>query len=116
MSRLWLFGLVLAGCGAPNHLRAVVKTAACEGPGAQPVAGAAVSLQCPDEKPRLIGTTDARGRFAYERVGPMRGECSVQIDKQGFASRSYEIGDVCIMHGRGPCAAVSITADLVAKP
>ena len=112
--RALLVLLLVSGCGT-NQLRAVVKTAPCDDPGGKPIADVAVSVQCPDEKPRLIGTTDAHGRLSYERVGKLQGECSILIDKQGFGSRAYEVGDVCILPGRGSCRAVTVSADLVPK-
>ncbi len=114
----------LVACDPAVRLRASVRsTAPCASPaspayGTEPsVAGAQVTLSCPDEKEAVLGTTDGSGQFAVLYAGLMNTACSLTVRKPGYQPQTFEVDELCVGR-RSPttCYGVVITADLSPQP
>jgi hypothetical protein len=121
-------GLLLGGCAAGMHVQATVAgaRASCGGPaarggeGAQPLAGAAVSMSCPqvikaDGLSRL-GTTDARGVLDFEEhpLGRwIHDGCDLVVEMPGYQPKRLPVADVCVEYSTNHCVHAVVTAVLV---
>lgn len=113
-------GTSLLACDPAVSLRVSVRsTASCASPASSAngrgpsVAGAQVTLSCPDEKEAVLGTTDASGQFAVLYAGLMEAACSVTVRKPGYEPQRFAVDELCLGR-RSPkyCYGVVITADL----
>lgn len=119
-----LFGaLGLVGCSLTPTLVGSVRTLPCAAE-AVPIAEASVAVRCPGKtSPEFVLTTDASGHFYYEAPAPIPFECTLVVEKHGFAPRSYSIEDVCVWEHspwfeRNPpktCDALSLTARIAER-
>lgn len=114
-----LFGLLVA-CKAPPLAMSGSVASACDAKPA-PLANANVTIKCPDEAaPRYSRVTDARGHFEILLGAALRPNCNVEIAHEGYATRTYTVGEICGMREREgrhedpttPCAFGGVTAEL----
>lgn len=84
------------GCASYEGVHGVIRVASSTGAAGAPVAGARVSLTCPDvAAPVFQVASDAAGRFAYRLDRPVSNACQLVIEKPGLLPRSLRILDVC---------------------
>jgi len=105
--------LVLSGCvsGFQVEARAVDR--------GTPVAGATVSMDCPQlikaSAPSPLGTTDASGVLVMRE--PTLGRwihdgCELVVTKPGYAARRFPVENVCLAYEANHCTRAVIVAEL----
>lgn len=113
MRRAGLISLVLSGCVGGFHVeaRAIDR--------GTPVAGATVSMDCPQvvkaSAPSPLGTTDASGGLVMRE--PAFGRwihdgCELVVKKPGYATRRFPVENVCLGYEANHCTRAVIVAEL----
>lgn len=121
-----LVAVALIGCGDPAKQisgRVTTMPKVCAGAqgdvyaSGEPIAGAAVRLECPRGNSD-VATSDAAGHFEYVRAGWMDMACTLVIEKEGYATASFTLKEICGLSplSNSSCAAVNVQAELTPKP
>jgi hypothetical protein len=118
---------LLTGCGA-MHVQATVTSAsapvvASEAPRGGParrLAGASVSMFCPQvikaNGASLLGRTDANGELDFEEHPGGRwihDGCDLLVEMPGFETSRFPVADVCKEYSTNHCVRAVVTAELV---
>ena len=115
-----MLGALLAGC--PTRVEATVASApsACaDGGASQRLAGAKVSVLCPQiikgDAPYEIGRTNEQGELEFKE--PALGRwihdgCDVIIEKDGYRAKHVRVDDTCVERWTTRCVRAVMTADL----
>lgn len=78
--------------------------------GIQPVAGAKLTLQCPNQQAVDLGTTDEAGRLkADAAIAPSR-DCDVNVEQSGYKTASYKVSQVCLEGSATVCRSMDLSA------
>jgi hypothetical protein len=119
--------LLLSGCPS-MHVFATVTSAPSPSVGpeaersgpAERVAGASVSMDCPQVLKgsglSLLGRTDTNGELAFREPGPGRwihDGCELVVEKLGFHASHFPVADVCKEYSGNHCIHAVVIADLV---
>jgi hypothetical protein len=118
-----LLFLALPGCGVFSATYVKATVAAADGPIPRTLAGASVSIECPQiikaTVPSLLGKTDARGYLDFRE--PAFGRwihdgCDLLVEMPGYKTRRLRVEDVCAEYAGNHCVRARITARLTREP
>jgi hypothetical protein len=114
--------LLLTGCPS-THVNATVKAAPSaseRGGGAERLAGASVSMYCPQvfkaDGLSLLGRTDESGELHFREPGGGRwihDACDLVVQMPGFRDSRFPVASVCKEYNGNHCIHAVVTADLV---
>ena len=105
------------------HVEASVMSAATNTAPARPVAGATVAMICPQwikaTVPSVFGTTDAQGQLDFHETPGGRSlhdECTMAVDKPGFAPWRAPVKGLCLEYKAGLCAHIRLQVSMTPLP
>jgi hypothetical protein len=116
----------LSGCGVFSstrvHARVRAALSPCDAEGASvvPLAGATVSMMCPQvikgDAPSVLGRTDANGELDFTE--PPFGRwihdgCDLLVERAGFAPARFPVAKVCTAYQGNHCVHAEIRAGLL---
>jgi len=91
--------------GTVRHQRVVVTAAHAPEDAREPIAGAAVRVECPEgvTPPAASGevVSNARGE-AFLTVGAISSACFLVVASDGYITQRFRVGDICLVGGEEP--------------
>lgn len=90
-----------------------MTAAACDAPSARPLAGAQVIVRCADRPaPIVTATTDEHGRFDADPEHPIPLECTFEVSRDGYVTRTFPVSEACAVTAARTCALAGLTVEL----